>query len=698
MQSRPQKAPLHLVVSCLLLIQVFLTGILFATASKDVKKLPVRYQQWFNRDAAYLITDEEKGAFLHLSTDEERDKFIDHFWEIRNPNPGSPTNTYRDEIYERIQYANQNFGHEGWRTDRGRIYILFGKPQQKALYVGQANVRPMEIWFYSSPHKALPPFFYIVFYQRDTGDEFRLYSPYMDGPDKLVTGTGAENDRLTALKVIDRSLGREVARTTLSLLPDEPVDLDAATSSLTSDVMLGTIRNLANNPFNKEMLDQHRRLLEAVSHRIVISGEFLEVLTAPLVDSHGDTNLHYVLRLKRPEDFTLQQAQDEQYYFSVEVVARVLAPDNKPIFEQERKVSQFLISQQVEQVKNKLFGYEGTLPLPPGKYTVEFVLSNELNKTAFREQREIVIPDPPAKGLQLTAVVPFAEAETGITSPTVRPFTAAGVKFTPSSGEGVALGQGRDLKFFYQIWAPPADPRSYGSAKLIAEYAVGRMGMHDTKTLQDELQRSEFDANGTLINGKKIPISDLKPGNYRMVVTVSDPATRERAFSSLNFRVVSSEPANRIWDVIDPSASDDARLGVGESQRALCYLSQGKDSEAIGWLTRSYRKDPSNEVVRSKLVELLFAKQQFQQIAVLYGNAGVTEHTDEQTILRIAESFHKLGQVGKSIQLLEGIVPGRQSGPLYLTLSSYYQQVGETQKAADTERKGKMIASLPPKS
>src|SRR5947199_203635 len=130
----------------------------------------------------------------------------------------------------------------------------------------------------------------------------------------------------------------------------------------------------------------------------------------------------------------------------------------------------------------------------------------------------------------------------------------------------------------------------------------------------------------------------------------------------------------------------------------ICYGSQGKDSEAIGWLTRSYRKDPSNEVVRSKLVELLFAKQQFQQIAVLYGNAGVTEHTDEQTILRIAESFHKLGQVGKSIQLLEGIVPGRQSGPLYLTLSSYYQQVGETQKAADTERKGKMIASLPPKS
>lgn len=681
-----------------LVVLVFLVGTSQASASKDLKNLPPRYQQWFTRDVAYIITDEEKGAFLHLTTDDERDKFIDHFWEIRNPNPGSPTNAYRDEMYERIAYANQNFGHEGWRTDRGRIYILFGKPQQKALYVGQANVRPMEIWFYSSPHRALPPFFYIVFYQRDAGDEFRLYSPYMDGPDKLVTGTGAENDRLTALKRIDQSLGREVARTTLSLLPDEPVDLDGATSSLTSDVMLGTIRNLANNPFNKEMLDQHRRLLEAVSHRIVLSGDFLEVFTAPLVDSRGETNLHYLLRLKRPEDFTVQQAKDDQYYFSMDVVARVSTLDKQPIFTQERKVSQFLNAQQLEQIKNKLFGYEGTLPLPPGKYNVEFVLGNELNKTALREQKEVVIPDPPAKGLRLTAVVPFYDAETGAATPTVRPFTAAGVKFTPSSGDNMSVGQGRDLKFFYQIWAPPADPKSYGASKLVAEYALGRMGMHDTKTLQDDLPKSQFDANGTLINGKKIPTLDLEPGNYRLVVTVSDPATREKAFSALNFRVVSSEPANRTWDVVDPAASDDARLGVGENQRALCYLASGKDSEATDWLTRSYRKDPSNEIVRSKLVELLFAKQQFKQIALLYGAAGITEQTDEQTVLRIAESFDNLGQVSKSIQVLEGAVPARQSGALYLSLASYYQRVGETQKAADTERKAKTLAALSPKS
>ena len=681
-------------------LALLFTLILAGNTLAGVKEssLPPSYRQWLERDVTYIITSEEKQAFLQLASDQDRDTFIQQFWELRNPTPGAPTNPYKEQIYERIAYANQYFGREGWRSDRGRIYILFGSPQQRAQYLGQTNVRPMEIWFYSKPHPAMPAFFYIVFYQRDTGSEFRFYSPYMDGPDKLVTGTGAENDRITALKKIDQSLGREVARTTLSLLPDEPVDLDGATSSLSSDVMLGTIRNLANNPFNKDLLQEHRRLLEAVTHRLVLSGEYVDVLTAPLVDGQGNTDLHYVLRFKRPEDFTLQQAKNDQYYFSIGVVARVSTPDKKLIFTQERKVSEFLNSEKVDRVKNKLFGYEGTLPLPPGKYSVEFVLSNEISKTAFKEEKEIVIPEQPVKGLQLTAVVPFSDAEAPAGSSGLQPFTAAGVKFTPFSGDTMSIVQGRDFKFFYQIWAPPTDPKSYGSGKLVAEYAIGRMGIHDTKTLQDELPRSQFDANGTLINGKKISTAEMPPGNYRMAVTVSDPETHEKAFTALNFRVVSSDSGRPAWDVSDPSASEEARQGIRENQRALCYLALGKNPEAIDWLARSNRENSSDEGVRSKLVELLFAKQRFREIAQLYGNGGVGEHTDDQTILRIAESLDKLGEIHKSIQLLEGAVPSRQSGALYLSLANYYQRVGDAQKAAATERKGKTIAALPPKS
>src|SRR5579871_2378554 len=83
--------------------------------------LEKNYREWLERDVTYIITHDERNAFLKLTTDDARDQFIQTFWELRNPNPGSPENTYKDEIYRRIAYADANFGsganEEGWRTD-----------------------------------------------------------------------------------------------------------------------------------------------------------------------------------------------------------------------------------------------------------------------------------------------------------------------------------------------------------------------------------------------------------------------------------------------------------------------------------------------------------------------------------------------------------------------------------------------------
>src|SRR4051794_22067434 len=401
-------------VACLSALVIALLSSTFAFAGRE-DKLPPRHREWLTRDVVYIITAEERQAFLQLASDKDRDNFIERFWEIRNPNPGSPTNTYKEEIYRRIAYADQYFGHEsgtpGWRTDRGRTYIMLGAPQQRAPYLGQANVRPMEIWFYSSPHPALPPFFNVVFYQRETGGEFRFYSPYMDGPGKLISSASVEGSRQAALSVIDRELGREVARTTLSLLPDEPVDMQGGTASLQSDVMLATLRNLANNPVNKTMLAERRSLLEQVSHRLVLGSEFLDLLTIPLRDRQGGWDLHYVLRFKRPQDFTITQSTDGRYYYSAEVSARVSDASGKLIFDQHRNLSDYVDQAKLDAVKDKVFAYEGLLPLAPGKYKIEFVLSNNIQKTAFREQREITIPGTIAEGLLISDVVPFSEAE-----------------------------------------------------------------------------------------------------------------------------------------------------------------------------------------------------------------------------------------------------------------------------------------------
>lgn len=126
----------------------------------EVKKV---YKDWIKKDVAYIITSEEKKAFNQLKTDEERENFIENFWRRRDPNPDTEENEFREEYYERIAYANEHFasGIPGWMTDRGRIYITWGKPDSVEAHPsggaydrpsyeggGSTTTYPFEVWFY----------------------------------------------------------------------------------------------------------------------------------------------------------------------------------------------------------------------------------------------------------------------------------------------------------------------------------------------------------------------------------------------------------------------------------------------------------------------------------------------------------------------------------------------------------------------
>jgi len=123
-------------------------GLLFA--ARPPQAAEDAYKRWLDEDVPYIITDQERAGFLALSTDLERAAFIDQFWQRRDPTPGSATNEYKDEHYGRIGYANSRFGMQlpftpGWKTDRGRIYIMYGKPDEIESHpAGGTYVRPVE--------------------------------------------------------------------------------------------------------------------------------------------------------------------------------------------------------------------------------------------------------------------------------------------------------------------------------------------------------------------------------------------------------------------------------------------------------------------------------------------------------------------------------------------------------------------------
>src|SRR6202162_2349557 len=114
---------------------------------KSLKELETPYKQWLNEDVTYIISPEERSAFLQLETNEEREQFIEQFWLRRSSNPDLPDNDFKEEHYRRIAYANEHFasGIPGWKTDRGRIYIIWGKPDEIESHpTGGTYDRPME--------------------------------------------------------------------------------------------------------------------------------------------------------------------------------------------------------------------------------------------------------------------------------------------------------------------------------------------------------------------------------------------------------------------------------------------------------------------------------------------------------------------------------------------------------------------------
>jgi GWxTD domain-containing protein len=152
--------------------------------------LPQAYRQWLEEDVTYLVTPVERDVFLKLTTDRERDLFMAAFWNHRVGKPGFDGTSFRAEHYKRFAHVNRVFGRDspvpGWKTDRGRIYIVLGPPTEQRSYDARQGLRPVEVWFYQGREAlGLPKGFSLVFFQRDGFGDYQMYSPVKDGPSTM---------------------------------------------------------------------------------------------------------------------------------------------------------------------------------------------------------------------------------------------------------------------------------------------------------------------------------------------------------------------------------------------------------------------------------------------------------------------------------------------------------------------------------
>ncbi len=127
-----------------------------SASAESSQNLSAKYRQWLNEDVVWIITPEERATFLQLKSDSERDKFMNQFWVRRSPTPNSAENAAKDEHYRRIKFANEHFmtgGTPGWKTDRGRVWIVYGPPDEIEAHPSPSPTgltKPTEFWRYYS--------------------------------------------------------------------------------------------------------------------------------------------------------------------------------------------------------------------------------------------------------------------------------------------------------------------------------------------------------------------------------------------------------------------------------------------------------------------------------------------------------------------------------------------------------------------
>lgn len=669
-----------------------------AAASVPAAKadLSAEHRRWLEEEVIYIISDDERKIFLALPTEEDRTKFIERFWLDRDPTPGTPQNEYREEHYRRIDYANTFFSSswtaDGWRSDRGRIYIILGPPKSRAPYPGGGQTYPMELWFYSSSEPSLPPFFYVLFYQAYGMSDYRLYSPYVDGPTKLVRGSGTEGNRYGAYQLL-REVNIELARASLSLIPSEPTDVDAS-PSLTSDGMLMKVINLANDKLHKERLERQRQLREEVQYRLTFDVPLLEVVTLVLRDGEGHPFVHYSMQIPEPQNYTVARHKG-QYYIAVEGQVRVLDGQGKLIYEVTRDAVAYYDEKEMAARKGRPLAFEDFLPLAPGEYRLEFMLLNRIDHVYYRSTAQVKVEPTPIAGIAVGE--PVLVQECGPPERANEPFTMGQMRCRVKARPEIAEGVKANLNLLYTVQVDPATVAGGRTEPLRVRYTVGRLDRSvEPSILDDTLDPSRFDPFGTLLVGKSLPLTELPPGGYRLSIQVNDPVTREHAARTFSFHLGAAPlPTANVLTPEDPLK--DVRNGNVDYWRGLCAGAQGDMASAASLLSRALQFNPDHRQARVQLAELFFNRGSYDKTASLLETAAVSESADDGTVRLLLESLEKMGEIQRAIDVGERALRIiKPTAEIYQEMATLYERAGEPAKAQQAREFARRLSSPSP--
>jgi len=536
-----QNAPLRLAVFSLVLAATSLFG--FAqdqTKSQDpmdkprnVKpELKKAYKDWLEKDVTYVITDEERKAFKKLATDDERERFIEEFWRRRDPDPDTDENEFKEEYYERIAYANEHFasGIPGWKSDRGRIWIMYGKPDERETHPaggnyerpsyeggGNTSTYPFEIWFY----RYLPGVgsgVEIEFVDPTGSGEYRI-ARNPNEKDALLNIPGAGltlSEQLGLSDKADRIVGvgspgmanykreQDSPFSRLQLLADLAKPPQVKFNDLASAVNTGVIEE---NPLNFDVrVDFFRQSDERVITAITIQVENKDLV---FQDSGG-----------------LQQAR-------INIFGRITSVAGRRAGVFEDPVITTATSEELNDAKERKSAYQKAVALPPGTYKVDVIVRDVASGATG--VRHIALPVPkydPAK-LSTSTLVLAAKLESLIDKPAVGQFVIGQTKVIPNVS-GI-YHRGSPVGVYLQVYNAGIDQTTLRPS-VDVEYALTKDGKEIGKQAED--WRGLSDPGQRLTLARLIDTRQLAAGEYELTIRIRDRVSGQSLAPSAKFTVV----------------------------------------------------------------------------------------------------------------------------------------------------------------
>jgi GWxTD domain-containing protein len=501
---------------------------------KTLKELDTPYKTWLNEDVVYIITPEERAAFLQLETNEEREQFIEQFWLRRSSNPDLPDNDFKEEHYRRIAYANEHFasGIPGWKTDRGRIYIIWGPPDEIESHPtggtydrpmeeggGSTTTYPWETWRYRYL-EGIQENVILEFVDPSSTGEYHLT---MDPSEKdaLLHVPGAGLSLLESM-----GMASKADRFTRSDGTNLPTALGGTPASLDEFNRLELYAKVQRPP------DVKYKDLEAIVTSRMVRDSLKFQYRTDFMKVTSDTVL-VPISVQIPNNQLQFKAKEGVHSAELNIFGRISTPSDKIVQTFEDSVTKDFPDSLFQLAVKQMSIYQKSLPLRPGLYRLDLVIKDVGSGNVGAVNTRLAVPRYDEDKLEASSLiladeiehVPAKQIGTGqfvIGSSKVRPKLDA--SFTPADKMGIYL----------QVYNLKGDEKTHKSDASFV-YTVKR---GDQQVMQFKETSADMKQTGDQVTIERLlPLATLTPGKYTLDITATDKLAQSTISRSADFSV-----------------------------------------------------------------------------------------------------------------------------------------------------------------